>query len=739
MVKTHTLTYRQRIELLRSRKLEQTREKQAVLGAMDQDDFGSVLPPSEQRDIIEIMGPSGVPVKTWTLRSFRPKANHASGGFFGPRAVGENFRALLEIHPVYVDPVSSLAGAYMVSFFSYRNPHWNPDLDYSYLKPVQEKYKLTHGIGAVQHFCHDMKIGLDLGWGGLQEKVRRYRISNSPHAAAFYDGLEDVVLGMQNWIRRTAEEAARMAVEEVDQTLRENLGQIAEINRRLVTDPPRTFREACQWILWYLNVAQMYNMSGSLGKLDVLLLPYYRYDVARGILTEEEAVFHIACILVRNTSYSQLGGPDGSAADETNPVSYLVLEAAHRLRVPANIGVGVGESVDPGLLRRGVEILMQDRTGIPKFLGVENTIRGFIRNGYPLELARTRAYSGCHWSGLPGREYTMNDCVKINFAAVFDVALREMLADRAARPATEELWRRFEDHLSRAVRATAEGLDFHLAHMHEVFPELALDLLCHGPIEKGRDATDGGVEYYNLCVDGAALATVADSFAALALRVESEGRISWGELLAHLDADWAGPERERIRQLMRNIPRFGSGGSDADQWAVRIAKAFTRLVKERPTPGGRNLIPGLFSWASTILMGKDVGATPDGRRAFAPISHGANPNPGFRADGAPTALALAVASVQSGYGNTSPVQIDLDSDSAENVEALIRTHIALGGTQVNINVVDAEKILAAERNPELYPDLIVRVTGFSAYFGSLSPEFRRIVVERVLAETAHRR
>jgi formate C-acetyltransferase len=274
--------------------------------------------------------------------------------------------------------------------------------------------------------------------------------------------------------------------------------------------------------------------------------------------------------------------------------------------------------------------------------------------------------------------------------------------------------------------------------MHEVLPELALDLLCHGPIEKGRDATDGGVEYYNLCVDGAALATVADSFAALAQRVEREGRISWGELLVHLDADWAGPEGERIRQLMRHAPRFGSGGSDADRWAVRIAEAFTRLVKERPTTGGRNMIPGLFSWASTILMGKDVGATPDGRRAFAPISHGANPNPGFRADGAPTALALAVASVQSGFGNTSPVQIDLDSDSAESVEALIRTHIALGGTQVNINVVDAEKILAAERNPELYPDLVVRVTGFSAYFSSLSPQFRRIVAERVLAETAQR-
>ena len=149
------------------------------------------------------------------------------------------------------------------------------------------------------------------------------------------------------------------------------------------------------------------------------------------------------------------------------------------------------------------------------------------------------------------------------------------------------------------------------------------------------------------------------------------------------------------------------------------------------------MIPGIFSWASTILMGKDVGATPNGRHAFAPISHGANPNPGFRRDGAPTALALAVASVQSGYGNASPAQIDLDAEDPEIVEALIRTHFKMGGTQININVVDAEKVLAAEKNPALYPDLVVRVTGFSAYFGSLSPPFRRLVVERVLARSGH--
>jgi len=154
-------------------------------------------------------------------------------------------------------------------------------------------------------------------------------------------------------------------------------------------------------------------------------------------------------------------------------------------------------------------------------------------------------------------------------------------------------------------------------------------------------------------------------------------------------------------------------------------------------------VPGLFSWALTIAMGSRLGATPNGRRAGEPISHGANPHPGFRKDGAPTALAVAVAAVQPGYGNTAPLQIDLEpsiaSDEAARAQiaSLIRTHFDLGGTQINMNVLDTQKLLEAYEDPSKYPDLVVRVTGFSAYFSSLSPKFRKMVVDRVLAaETA---
>ena len=258
---------------------------------------------------------------------------------------------------------------------------------------------------------------------------------------------------------------------------------------------------------------------------------------------------------------------------------------------------------------------------------------------------------------------------------------------------------------------------------------------------RGLDASHGGVEYYNLCVDGASLATVADSFAALEQRVEKEKRLTWQETMNYLETDWEGADGEQVRLMMKNIRRFGSGGSLADEWAVRISQTFTRLVKEKPTPDGFNMIPGLFSWAKVIGYGKQLGATPNGRHAGDPVSHGPNPDPGFNEGegGTPTQMAVAVAAVQSGYGNTAPLQLDLDpgmvsgEEGLAKVEALIQGHFDLGGTLINMNVLSKDEVLKANEDPSKYPDLVVRVTGFSAYFASLSKVLRQYVVDRIVA------
>ncbi len=712
-------SWEKRLEVIRERKTTQTEWKLKTYGrTMDTDDKGIEPPPDGY--------------------AFQPQPNHPSGGIFGPRACGANFKAFLDNHPVCIDPVNSLAGGWVDRFQQYRQPAWHPDLPYPNLQEDFLRYDIVSGIGAPQHFTPDIRIGFRLGWQGILDNIRKSRAALGAEHTDFLDGLADIVLGIQDLIRRHAEAALRLSETESRPELRQNLLEMARINHKLVTEPPMSFREACQFTAWQIVVFDMYNGAGAaLGSIDVFLKHYYDNDRHAGLLDDEEAIFHLCCLFLKDNTYYQIGGSDKFGNDRTNEVSFLLLEAMHRLKVPVSLCVRVHDRLNPALMERAVEILFEDRLGQPNFLGDKATNEGFMRAGYPFALAVDREKSGCHWSAIPGREYTLNDCVKINFAKVFEVALQEMLTQEAGQSDMERLWHLFSSHLEKAVLATAKGLDFHMAHMHEVFPEMAMDLLCYGPVERGLDATNGGVEFVNLCVDGAGLAIVADSFAALEQRVEKEKLLAWSDIAHLLASDYEGAEVQRL--MLKRVPRYGSGNSRADAYAVRIVHHFCDLVREKPTPDGFAMIPGLFSWANTIPMGKAVGATPNGRHAGEPISHGANPEPGFRESGAMTAMAVAVAAVQCGYGNSVPIQLEVDplegatGSGRKTVEDFLNTYCnTLGGTLVNLNILDREMLLEAHRDPDKYPNLIVKVTGFSAYFATLSESFRQLVVDRLL-------
>ncbi|MBQ8081277.1 MAG: formate acetyltransferase [Clostridia bacterium] len=613
-----------------------------------------------------------------------------------------------------------------------------PVFHYEHLKPLHERYGILPGIGKMHHFAGDYQIGLDLGYGGLLRKVRRYA-AMYPEQQEFYTAEEDVIIGIQSWIRRTVAQIVDMMETEADPELRENLREMYEANSWLVENAPRNFREVCQWLAWNNMAERTYCRAGAGGQLDELLRPYYERDLAEGKIDRDKAVYIIACLLINDPHYYQLAGPAADGHDMTSELSFMILEAVDRLNTSCNVTIRVHDGLDERLFRYGVEILLRNRKASPRFSGDKALVAGFMRNGYSRELARRRIAVGCNWMSLPGLEYTMNDLIKINFAKVFEVAYQEYSASTREKSA-QGLYGLFLEHLKRAIRCVAEGIDFHLANQYLNAPELMLNLISHGPIEKGRDASHGGMEYYNIAVDGSGLATVADSFAALEQRVERDHALTWQQIYEAVRRDFTGPEDSRIRCLLQGSPRFGTGGSLGDVWAQQIARDFTGAITERRTPNGVLMIPGLFSWANTMMFGKMVGATPNGRKAGEPISHGANPHPGFRKDGALTALSTAVASVQCGFGNTAPLQLELDpavasqENAAELLGAVIKTHFDLGGTLINVNIVDKEELLAAHRDPMLHPDLVVRVTGFTAYFVTLSPEFRQLIVDRVITD-----
>ncbi len=714
------MSYAERMARLTARKVAQTAEKQAKLGARDEDDYGLVLPPETFR--------ADLPVRD------------ATGQFSGPRAWAANFRWLMEHHPLYIDPDDAIAGRWMFMLsrmrLGYQLSRSNFAFDYSFLEPLQKKYDITTGIGKDAHFAPDYGIGLALGWGGLLAKVRAAQRSFAadPVAAELLEAEESAILGVQTWIRRLAEAAADRSMTEADAERRANLVAMARTCFAIVDAPPKTFREAVQWIAVFNMASRTYNRDGAGGQLDELLRPYYARDTAAGILTDDAAEFDCFCLLLNDPHYYQLGGPAADGSDQTSRMSFIILEAAAKLKSSCNLTIRVWDGMDRRLYRRGVEILLQNRLGYPRFSGDKALVAGFMKNGYSAELARRRIAVGCNWMSLPGLEYTLNDVVKINIAKVFEVAFAES-------DSLDELEANYRKHFKAAVDVTAQGIDFHLDHQYLNEPELLLNLLSHGPIEKGKDVSHGGATYYNMAIDGAGLAVVADSFGALEQRVEQEKAVTFADVKAAVAANFAGEDGERIRQLLDASGRYGHGGTAADRWAVRLTEILDAEIAGHTTPHGFKLIPGWFTWADTIRFGKAVGATPNGRKAGEPISHGANPLPGFRKDGALTAMARAVASVQPGYGNTAPWQLEVDLGLADDpgavdkLMALLDGHFALGGTLVNINVVDAEKIRAAHKDPSKYPDLVVRVTGFTAYFNSLSPAFRELVVKRLVKET----
>lgn len=720
-----TFTYDERIALLRSRKIEQTKEKAAAGGA-DEDDYGLI-----EQDVFH----------------YELKPNHPNGSIYGYKAWQENYCSLLSQHPIYVDALDAFAakGFLFLERLRPADKKWNPDYPFDELQVIFDRYQIISGINNCHHFTPDLQIGLDIGWGGILAKLKEQKALHDESHAEFYDAEIAVVEAVIDFIRRAGDEIEALACQERNGQLSENLHEMAAIDHRICTEPPKTFREAIQWSNWFSMVSRTYNRGSAGGQLEDLFNPFYERDVKAGILTDEEAVFYLACMFLQDSRYWQLSGPDINDNDTTCHLSYLALDAADKINIACNLTIRMHDKIDPVFFRKSVEYLFKNKQGWPRYSSDKALMDGFMRCGYPKELARRRVAAGCHWMCIPGMEYTMNDTVKVNMAKVFEVAYDEMMANAdCVEPSIDALWAQYQKHLKIAVDATGKGIIHHLTYQTKSQPELILNLFQHGLIEKGVNITDGGANYYNMCVDGSGLAVVADSFAACEQRIDREKRMTYAELTKYLDADYDCENGEYVRQMMLKSERYGGGNTLGDEWAVRVSKLWTELVRDlvqqhKDNPKHVNFIPGFFSWSNTILLGSLLKATPNGRKKGEPINHGANPNGGFRKDGAVTAMCNSIAAIQPGYGNTAPVQLEVDpgiANDAEGVDkmcAMICGILDSGNTLLNINIIDAKKILEADKDPMKYPDLVVRVTGFTAFFAMLSPKFRKLVVDRVRA------
>ena len=611
-------------------------------------------------------------------------------------------------------------------------------IDY-FVYPIYEKYNiLQSGCGGMNHLCPDLTIGLRLGWKGLLEKVRYYKELNVHCDVSFYEGEEQLLLGVLEWIGRHVDYAKKMAETAETEELREHYIQVAEVNEALLNHPPRTLREACQFTAHFQCIDRMYYAGGALGQIDELFRPFYEKDKEIGGLTDEEAVWYFASLFFNDTHYSQIGGltPSGDA-DMVSRVSFLVLDAVHYLKIPSNVAIRVHDSMNETLLRRSLEYNMEDGTGVCYSCNV-GCEEGFAKNGYPMELARMRIKSGCNWTAIPGVEYPLQDVTRLSMPMAFHWAMEDMRP--LENKGTKVLWELFVRHLTVMVNCIKDGYDWHYEHISEDTPEIILNLFMHGPVERGLNCAQGGVDIMDLNIDGIGLATVADSFAAIEQRIEKEQALTFEELYQALDADYEG--YENIRLMLKNIDRLGAPHSPAMKWAERTRDLFVALCMNEPTPKHRlKVIAGMFSHGDIVRYGETLPATPNGRKYGEPISHSNEPDPGF-ASGlhtfSPSLKANTVAKLQPGYGNSSPLHLDVDNSmitkegGVDALETLIHTHNHMGGTLINLNCLTRERLLKAHADPDSDPDLVVRVTGYSAFFSSLSPKYRQQIVDRFL-------
>ena len=733
------LTYADRLKAMRETKIRHTLEKKKQNGYTDLDDFGTV-PISD-----------GYEVTPWY--------NSSNGSFYGYDGMSENFCRVINAHEPYVDPMEMLCGRWRDMLVNYRGDvHYLPDwlkknkeimkimssstdqwskrwdeqrFPYDDLKPLQEKYNIQTGIDGDAHFACDYRIGFSLGFGGFLEKIEKYRKIN-PDKKDFYDAEEKCVRAIIVFVDRHIKKIKEMIPNENRAEIKENLETMQKTCENIRLNAPKTFREACQWTAFFNCASRIYTRDGAGFQLDTLLLPYYENDVKNGILDDETAKFLIANLLLIDPHYYQISGVDENDKDMTNHLSYLVLDAADSIDIACNLTVRVHENCDRDFLKKAVYYRLKNKNGWPRFCNDKALCEGYMKNGVDKKTARERIAVGCNWMCVPGKEFPMNDTVKINIAKVFELALNEMRNEK--KKSCARLFEIYEKHLKIAIDTTAKGINLHLDHQWEVTPELIMNLMMENSIEYGEDISKCA-KLYTIGVDGAGLAVVADSFGAMQTRIEEEKILTWDGLYKALDDNFA---NERTRLILNSAPKYCQGNTVSDKWAVTLTKSWVKNIRAQKMPNGRQLVPGWFSWARTIEYGSKVGATPNGRRCGEPISHGANPNPHFGQDGAPTAQSNGIASVQCGYGNTAPLQIEFDPHvsademGVDTVLALIEGHFKQGGTLININVLDGEKLMKANENPEDYPDLVVRVTGFTAYFASLSPQFRQLVVDRFL-------
>ena len=620
--------------------------------------------------------------------------------------------------------------------------------------------------GAVPgHLVPDYPKVLRIGWKGMQDEARAYSSDLARAIVVCADAVRE-------FTARYAAEANRLADAERDPARREELREIARIVAQVPWLPPETFPEALQalWTTHMLTMAaESYPGPGvSPGRVDQYLYPYYKADLESGRLTREQAKEWLECWWIKhnyaydyqgwvgtnqgiNSSFGQLitlGGMNADGSDASNDLTYLMLDIIEEINLlEPKPNIRVHARTPDRLLQRVVEMLAHAQ-GSPFLINFdENAIAGLRWQGLPEDRLWDYAPVGCLENTLAGDDRSGTVDVNLNLAKAVELALNDgrdlqtgkQIGPRTGDPRTFASFEQFFDVFKTQLRYLVQWI-IRVNNLADVGrarwePVPYLSALVGGCLESGKDANAGGARYNFLTVEGVALATAADSVAAVKKLVYETKKIGMSDLLSALKTNFEG--HENLRQMLVNrAPKYGNDDPYADDIAREISRVWTEEAFKHTSPTGKKYRGGYLSWNYWIAYAPMTAATPGGRRRGQFLSNAVCPVNGADRKG-PTSVIKSVGHLDlqtapNGASHTISFSPSLmqNPENQQKMMALLRAYGKVGGTALQVNVIDANTLREAQKHPDEYRNLLVRVTGYNAYFVGLGKEIQDEIIAR---------
>ncbi len=585
----------------------------------------------------------------------------------------------------------------------------------------------------------------------------------------FLTALNITLEAAMSFSRRYVALADSMAKKEKNSQRKAELEKIAKICRHVPAHPARSFWEALQstWFTYVIGMVESWGPGTSFGRSDQYLYPFYKKDMEEGKITREQVRELLALFLIKTNEFVTprsgeivrtfaghtmpanitLGGLTRDGKDAVNELSYLFLDADKDVRLnQEDFIVRIHKNTPDAFVIKACE-LAKTLGGKIKFVSDETIIQQLLGDGKPIEYARDYDVTGCNSPGVPAVSLDIPGGI-VNLPLMLELALNNgvsRLSGERMGPQTGDprIFKSYDEVLNAYKKQVETLIPVALLFKNTdklLFAKFApipfQSALFRGCIEKARDINDGGTApYISHAISLGGAPNVGDSLAAIKKLVFEDKKITMAELIDALDSNFEG--KEKVLHLINNAPKFGNDDDYVDSIVNEVLLHAQKEAAKIKGYAGAISNVAVATITANVPLGNIVGALPDGRKAGEPISEGGiSPHQGRNISG-PTATMRSVAKLDLvKFTNGSVLNMKFSPDALKDdskmrkFAALIRTFLETGGDLVQFNIVSTETLKEAQRHPERYKDLLVRVATYSAFFVELSPELQNDIINR---------